>query len=47
MASLPILFVIRAQSLFPTAEVVRRATGAPLSIEPLITHLTAKAALWT
>ena len=33
-------------SLYSTAEVVERATGAPLSIEPLIAHLTAKAALW-
>jgi carboxypeptidase Taq len=39
--------VHRLGSLFPTGEVVRRATGAPLSIEPLIAHLTAKAALWT
>jgi carboxypeptidase Taq len=38
--------VHRLGSLFPTAEVVRRATGSPLSIEPLIAHLTAKAALW-
>jgi carboxypeptidase Taq len=37
--------VHRLGSLFPTAEVVRRATGSPLSIEPLIAHLTAKAAL--
>ena len=38
--------VHRLGSLFSTAEVVQRATGAPLSIEPLIAHLTAKAALW-
>jgi carboxypeptidase Taq len=38
--------VHRLGSLFSTAEVVERATGAPLSIEPLIAHLTAKAALW-
>jgi carboxypeptidase Taq len=38
--------VHRLGSLFSTGEVVRRATGAPLSIEPLIAHLTAKAALW-
>jgi carboxypeptidase Taq len=37
--------VHRLGSLFSTAEVVERATGAPLSIEPLIAHLTAKAAL--
>jgi carboxypeptidase Taq len=38
--------VHRLGSLFPTGEVVERATGAPLSVEPLIAHLTAKAALW-
>jgi carboxypeptidase Taq len=38
--------VHRLGSLFSTAEVVERATGAPLSIEPLIAHLTAKAAFW-
>jgi hypothetical protein len=38
--------VHRRGSLFSTAEVVERATGAPLSSEPLIAHLTAKAALW-
>jgi carboxypeptidase Taq len=38
--------VHRLGSLLTTAEVVKRATGAPLSIEPLIAHLTAKAALW-
>jgi carboxypeptidase Taq len=38
--------VHRLGSLFCTAEVVERATGAPLSVEPLIAHLTAKAALW-
>ena len=38
--------VHRHGSLYSTAEVVRRATGAPLSVEPLIAHLTAKAALW-
>ena len=32
--------VHRLGSLFSTAEVVERATGAPLSIEPLIAHLT-------
>jgi carboxypeptidase Taq len=37
--------VHRLGSFFTTAEVVERATGAPLSIEPLIAHLTAKAAL--
>jgi carboxypeptidase Taq len=37
--------VHRLGSLFSTAEVVERATGAPLSIEPLIAHLTTKAAL--
>jgi hypothetical protein len=31
---------------YRTAEVVERTTGAPLSVEPLIAHLTAKAALW-
>ena len=39
--------VHRLGSLFPTAEVVERAAGAPLSIDPLIAHLTAKADLWT
>jgi carboxypeptidase Taq len=39
--------VHRVGSLFSTAEIVERATGAPLSIEPLITHLTAKSALYT
>jgi carboxypeptidase Taq len=38
--------VHRLGSLFSTGEVVARATGAPLSIEPLVAHLTAKAALW-
>ena len=38
--------VHRLGSLFPTREVVERATGAPVSVEPLIAHLTAKAALW-
>jgi carboxypeptidase Taq len=38
--------VHRLGSLFSTAEVVERAVGAPLSIEPLIVHLTGKAALW-
>ena len=38
--------VHRLGSLFSTAEVVERATGAPVSVEPLIAHLTAKAALW-
>jgi carboxypeptidase Taq len=38
--------VHRLGSLFSTAEVVERATGAPFSIEPLIAHLTAKVALW-
>ena len=38
--------VHRLGSLFSTAEVIERATGAPLSIEPLIGHLTGKAALW-
>ncbi len=38
--------VHRLGSLFSTAEVVRHATGSPLSIEPLIAHLTDKAALW-
>jgi carboxypeptidase Taq len=37
----------RLGSLFSTREIVERATGAPLSVEPLIAHLTAKAALWT
>jgi carboxypeptidase Taq len=37
--------VHRLGSLFSTAELVERATGAPLSIEPLIAHLTAKATL--
>jgi carboxypeptidase Taq len=36
----------RLGSLFSTGELVERATGAPLSVEPLIAHLTAKAALW-
>ena len=39
--------VHRLGSLFSTPEVVERATGAPLSVEPLIAHLTAKAVLWT
>jgi carboxypeptidase Taq len=39
--------VHRLGSLFSTPEVVERATGGPLSIEPLIAHLTAKAVLWT
>jgi carboxypeptidase Taq len=39
--------VHRLGSLFTTAEIVERATGAPLSIEPLIAHLTAKTALWS
>ncbi len=38
--------VFRLGSLFSTAEVVERATGTPLSIEPLIAHLTAKATHW-
>ena len=38
--------VHRLGSLFSTADVVERATGAPLSMEPLIRHLTAKAAFW-
>ncbi|HEY7139426.1 MAG TPA: carboxypeptidase M32 [Methylomirabilota bacterium] len=38
--------VHRLGSLFSTRELVQRATGAPLSIEPLVAHLTAKAALW-
>jgi carboxypeptidase Taq len=38
--------VHRLGSLFSTGELVERATGAPLSMEPLIAHLTAKAALW-
>ncbi len=38
--------VHRLGSLFSTREVVERATGAPLSIEPLVGHLTAKANLW-
>jgi carboxypeptidase Taq len=38
--------VHRLGSLFSTAELVEQATGAPLSVEPLIAHLTAKAALW-
>ena len=38
--------VHRLGSLFSTAQVVERAVGAPLSIEPLIVHLTGKAALW-
>jgi carboxypeptidase Taq len=38
--------VHRLGSLFSTAEIVERATGAPLSIEPLIAHLTAKSALY-
>jgi carboxypeptidase Taq len=38
--------VHRLGSLYTTAELVERATGAPLSIEPLIAHLSAKAALW-
>ena len=38
--------VHRLGSLYSTGELVERATGAPLSIEPLIGHLTAKAALW-
>jgi carboxypeptidase Taq len=38
--------VHRLGSLFSTAQVVERATGSPLSIEPLIAHLTAKAALY-
>ena len=31
---------------FTTREIVERATGAPLSIEPLMAHLAAKAAAW-
>jgi carboxypeptidase Taq len=38
--------VHRLGSLFSAGELVQRATGVPLSIEPLIAHLTAKAALW-
>jgi carboxypeptidase Taq len=38
--------VHRFGSLYSTRELVVRATAAPLSIDPLITHLTAKAALW-
>jgi carboxypeptidase Taq len=38
--------VHRLGSLYSTGELVERATGAPLSIEPLVGHLTAKAALW-
>jgi carboxypeptidase Taq len=38
--------VHRLGSLYTTAELVELATGAPLSIEPLIAHLTAKAAIW-
>jgi hypothetical protein len=38
--------VHRLGSLFSTAELVQRATGAPLSIDALIRHLAAKAALW-
>ncbi len=38
--------VHRLGALYSTAEVVERTTGAPLSIEPLIAHLTTKAALW-
>jgi carboxypeptidase Taq len=38
--------VHRLGSLFSTSDVVERATGAPLSVEPLVAHLTAKAALW-
>jgi carboxypeptidase Taq len=38
--------VHRLGSLYSIGELVERATGAPLSIEPLIGHLTAKAALW-
>jgi carboxypeptidase Taq len=38
--------VHRLGSLYSTRELVARATAAPLSIDPLIAHLTAKAALW-
>jgi carboxypeptidase Taq len=38
--------VHRLGALYSTAEVVERTTGVPLSIEPLIAHLTTKAALW-
>jgi carboxypeptidase Taq len=38
--------VHRLGSLFSTRELVERATGAPLSIGPLIAHLTGKADLW-
>ena len=38
--------VHRLGSLFSTAELVQRATGAPLSIDALIRHLAAKATLW-
>ena len=37
--------VHRLGSLFSTGELVQRATGAPLSIDALIRHLAAKAAL--
>jgi carboxypeptidase Taq len=36
----------RLGSLYPTGELVLRATGAPLSTESLIAHLRDKAALW-
>lgn len=38
--------VHRLGSLFSTGELVARATGAPLSIEPLVAHLRDKAELW-
>jgi len=38
--------VHRLGSLYSTRELVERATGAPLSMDALITHLRAKAALW-
>jgi carboxypeptidase Taq len=38
--------VHRLGGRFTTRELVEEATGAPLSIDPLIAHLTAKAAAW-
>ncbi len=38
--------VHRLGSLYSTGDLVERATGAPLAIEPLIAHLAMKAALW-